>query len=245
MYESMYYSARDTNDNEDPDTLVKRVLQFQPDTTPIVIFNYDFLKILDTAFVTQGYLDLDTVNNQYYDHSSPIGDPYHEREVFAAGMPEDDQLFVNGYFRVGPDFIKWGPLNAFKSNTGAYDLEIDFDDGNGYVIFDHSVGSYHHVTFPDTGEYHIKVRLVEKTTREEVNSCVMLKRVVNANQYVAPDATINLPGINAGVYNACADGPQKGGGQKVRDLLEGFRCHGLCAPLATIYVGYLYRHAQK
>jgi hypothetical protein len=112
LYEAMYHAADDTNTMMPVDTLIKKSFGFQSDTIPILIFNYSFFQIRDTALKVPGYFLLDTANNKVLDHPSPIGNPYIEREIFAAGMPSDELYFTTVTYRIDPGLIFFGPTRA-------------------------------------------------------------------------------------------------------------------------------------
>ena len=180
MYEEMYYAAKDTFNFERVHELVQRSLKFQADTIPILVFNFDYLKIRDTAFKSHGYFEIDTVLDVYKDLNPPSLNPYLKKEVFAAGVPREMQYFKNIIYRIDPAFLKFCSRNAYKANTlEDFQLRIDFGDGNGWVYFDQSVVTNHAVVYPDSGNYAVTVQIVQGNAPNiiVINSAIFNKAV--------------------------------------------------------------------
>ena len=221
MYESMYYSAKDTTQWEVPDDYVDRASVFFADTNVLVLLNFDFLDIKDVALNTPGYFVIDTVNQKFLDHPSPVGDPFDVREVFAAAFMNENQQFLNCTYRIDPALMHFDPNNQYKDDDyEGVQLRIDFGDGNGWVYFDQSQVSHHQVSYSNPGHYSIQIEFYMQGST--INRAVVNKRIIGDSEYIAPDETISIiPGIRAGVYNGCADGLQPVEDRKTIIYLEG------------------------
>lgn len=218
MYEEMYYSAYDTLSMETPDNLVERALSYPTDEVPVLIFNYDYITFKDDALNTPGYVQLDMVNDVLLTHSSPVASPFDLHEVFAASTAIDNQYFKTCTFVIDPGFIKYDTRNQIKST---YDLYIDFGDGLGYVKFDQSLTTHYKVSYPVSGDYALDVILIPPDASTPVNSSLFKRTVQTSDELLPPDATIDIGGLNTGVYWACSGSAPDTADTKFVIYLEG------------------------
>jgi hypothetical protein len=222
VYESMYYAARDTLLWEESDSLAHRAYQYHSDTIPFLLFNYDFLDVRDTALNCGDYFVFDTINNSLGDHPNPVGDPFSLGEVFMAANGIESHDFTNVTYAIDPSLMSFCERNEYKKTSfPEVKLRIRFGDGSGWHEFDPSVASYITINYPSDGTFLTEVEFIDGGQR--INHSRFQVRVLSNNPSVPPDFTLNLPGINAGIYQSCADnGTQALEDKKFVIYLEGF-----------------------
>lgn len=222
VYEAMYYAARDTLLWEESDSLAHRVYQYHSDTIPFLLFNYDFLDVRDTALNCGDYFVFDTINNTLGDHPNPVGDPFSLGEVFMAANGIEAHDFTNVTYAIDPSLMSFCERNEYKKTSfPEVKLRIRFGDGTGWHEFDPSVASYITINYPSDGTFLTEVEFIDGGQR--INHSRFQVQILSNNPSVPPDFTLDLPGINAGVYQSCADnGTQALEDKKFVIYLEGF-----------------------
>ena len=160
VYEAMFYAANDTSLWERPDTLAYRGYQYNSDTIPFLLFNFDYLDIIDTALKCGDYFTFDTVNGNLYDHPNPIADPFGLGEVFMAATTIESHQFTNVTYAIDPNLFAFCTRNMYKKNNFPESkLRIRFGDGSGWHEFNLSTISFITIDYPQAGNYLTEVEL--------------------------------------------------------------------------------------
>ncbi len=219
MYEEMWNAADDTTIWERSDSLAKRALQISSDTTQILTFNFDFLKIKEVAYTNGDYFTFNTTQNRLEDHPNPIGDPFELGEVYAATSSKTSHNFTDVHYRIDPAFMIFDQRNSLKDQNPEYGLRIDFGDGNGFINFDPTAITTHTVNFPEKGSYVITVELAQGGS--VINRSKFKTHILSGNQTVPPDHCVDLNGLEACFYDGCSDGSQAPEDKKFVIYLEG------------------------
>jgi hypothetical protein len=213
VYEEMYHSAYDTTALVHPTIVQENALSFANDTIPIGIMHYSFYTLKPEALTTNTYFNFDTVNTVLTDKNPRPGYPYNEGTIFIAAPLLNASRYANPIFRIDPAFIFYDSFN--DPGQHSMQLKIDFDDGNGWVPFDHTVTTFHQVSYNNTDEKKIQVAWFSL----EGPGNISLSRIMTLNPIMAvpPDEVRVFPGITAGLYNSCNDA-----GGKIAIYLSGF-----------------------
>lgn len=154
----MYYAAHDTLTQVPFNDLMVDANNYDPDTIPMGIMDWQFYRVKYDAINTPNYFVFDTTNNYFLDHSTPIASPYTVDNIFIATPMLHQANFLEVTFAINPDFI-------FRDNNTIYDyytpndLQIDFGDGNGFITINPNTTSYITVEYPSNGEKVIHTRL--------------------------------------------------------------------------------------
>jgi hypothetical protein len=219
-YEAMFYAAKDTMLWERPDSLAYRGFQFNSDTIPFFLFNFDYLDILDTALKCGDYFTFDTVNGKLYDHPNPIADPFSLGEIFMAANSKETHQFTNVTYTIDPSLFAFCSRNIYKKNNFPESkLRIRFGDGSGWHEFNLSSTSYITIDYPQAGNYLTEVEFIE--SGGTINHSAFKTSILSSDQSIPPDFTIDIKGLNVGVYGGCGTGTQALEDKKFIIYLEG------------------------
>jgi hypothetical protein len=202
VYEEVYHSAYDTTSIIYPDTLFARGNQFTNDTIPVGIITYSHYLLKYDALNTDTYFNFDTVNTVLTDKYPRPDYPYNEGGIFMGAPLALSTHFTNPVFRIDPQFILFDQFN--DPTTNAWQLYIDFGDGNGWVYFDHTVITHHNVTYTEIGNMTIKFKW-----QVDGNDKTSVSRIFNPNLTVLlpGDEVYDYPGIQAVLYKSCNSAP--------------------------------------
>lgn len=198
VYEEVYHSAYDTTTLIYPDTLFARGTGFTNDTIPVGIITYSHYLLKPEALSTDTYFYFDTVNTILTDKYPRPNYPYDEGGIFMGAPLVPSTHFTNPVFRIDPQFILFDQFNDPTAN--GWQLYIDFGDGNGWVYFDHTIITYHSVTYAEVGNMTMKFKW-----QVDGNDKTSLSRIFNPNLTVIlpGDETHIFPGIHAVLYKSC------------------------------------------
>ena len=113
---------------------------------PIIAYDYDVLKensIADNLLYIQ--------NNQLYDVAGRTESPYEKKSVIALAPEDTLHQGMNVQFRINSE------LFFTNKSESVQNIQIDFDNGNGYQII--SWNMTHTVNYTQTGEKELKYKL--------------------------------------------------------------------------------------
>jgi hypothetical protein len=201
VYEEIYHSAYDTTTLIYPDTLFAMGTGFTNDTIPVGILNFSHYLLKPEALTTDVYFYFDTVNTILTDKYPRPGFPYDEGRIFIAAPLVSATHFANPVFRIDPQFILFDYFN--DPTAYGWQLFIDFGDGNGWVFFDHTVVTYHNVTYGETGNMTIKFKW-QVDGDDKISTSSIISPTLNV---ILTGETLILPGIHAVLYKSCNSTP--------------------------------------
>lgn len=207
IYEEMYYSAYDTTLFENVEGVFGRANAFYGDTIPFGIMNYDFYKLKANALTTGIYFNYDTVNNVLTDKFPRPRFPYDDSSMFMAAPLVSESYYTNPTFRIDPSFFFYDSFNATRFGPEGI-LKIDFGDGNGFVQFNTATITHHTVNYSTDGVKYYTVILEDPVNNSVLCSSMSSLFVLSSSSSVPPDSSLNLPGLNIGIYSGCNPNPQ-------------------------------------
>ncbi len=202
VYEEVYHSAYDTTTLIYPDTLFAKGEGFTNDTIPLGIITYSHYLLKPDALNTDTYFYFDTINTILTDKYPRPDYPYDEGGIFMGAPLVPSTHFTNPVFKIDPQFILFDQFNDPTANS--WQLYIDFGDGNGWVFFDHTVITYHNVSYSEVGSMTIKFKW-----QIDGNDKISVSRIFNPNLNILlpGDAHYDAPGIHAVLYKSCNSEP--------------------------------------
>ena len=224
QYEEMWNCAYIQSDFINSDSVYIRALNFEADTIPIGLMDWNYYIFNSDALTTNIYFNFDTVNTILTDKYPRPGYPYDEADLFTASPIFGTANYTNSIFRIDPQFLFIDaislPTYKSDSNLSGNDFRIDFGDGAGWHSFDVHKISHYSASYPDSGYYLVQVGLFN-----ESNICIKLSlSSINilfkkSSIKTVPSYSItNIPGLNVGVFTDCnEDRPNK-----IIIYLEGF-----------------------
>ncbi len=212
LYDEMYNAAYDTTLITRTDTVFQRSLpKIQNDTIPIGIFEWHFNRLKPDALTTNNYFDFDTVNNILTDKVPQPISPYDIDTIFAASPLTNVVSYANVTFQLSPEFFFIDPTTIYSIDYRL--LQVDFDDGNGWVPFYNVVNGVtenHSVTYATSGVKIIKVATFNPFTGDLITMSTSALNVLSTTITVDPNETItSIDGLDIGVYEGCQPSADK------------------------------------
>lgn len=202
VYGEMYHSAYDTTLIDSVSNVFAKGNQFFSDTVPIGIMNYSYFQLKDsTTLTTNNYFEFDTINNFLFDKVGRLNSPYTTKAIFMASPLVPKKGFTqNITFLIDKDFIYEHTNNLENSLFSSTNLKIDFGDGKGWFNFSSTTTTYHKVIYDNMGEHIIRTALFYGSTILMQSNA----RIAITTPFTTPpDAIINYPGLQAGIYGNC------------------------------------------
>ncbi len=231
LYEEMWHCAYDTTWFTRPDSIASKSLQVPDYIVPIAVLNIDYNKIKEAALDTNLYFSFDTINNILSDLPNQPNSPYEVNKIFTASALKSSFSFLNPTFRITPDFIFHDSFNPINYNTQNHQFWVNFDDGNGFILFDPSVTTDYVIHYASSGTKTIIVKTTFENKQEYLSSSTFTIQS-NAKIMVEPTTQLNeLEGLTVGVYESCAKTSLD---KKAVIYLEGFDPFGIRS-IQTIY----------
>lgn len=219
IYSEMYYAAYDTTMFLPVDMLFQNSFsEVQAGLIPIGIIDWNYNKLKMDALSTDNYFIFDTINNLIYDKSPRDSSPYLVDTLFTASPLVREVPFANVNFKISLEFLFTDPTTLWGPDDRK--LEIDFDDGNGWIDFNINFSTIHQVIYPSSGLKRIKTRVLDMQTSQMICHSTAVMNVLSDQITVPPDDVITgIPDLDIGIYdNNCNPNAMK----KYVVYLEGF-----------------------
>jgi len=211
---------------------------FEYGKIPLGLMDFDFNRIRPDAFdsVNKGVW-YDWNNDSVWDVSGRPSSPFLTNpddttrgeclELFAFSPTKNAWKWRNVQFVFDPN--KWVFYNStFSANIGAHpnphQFQIDFDDGAGWQDVDPF--SYHEfiVTYPDSGMYYPKARVLKLVDGNpvEIKLSISQFQILSDKTVPIPHEVLNIGGADVGIYRGCKENVDSDTLLKPIIFVEGF-----------------------
>ena len=165
---------------------------------------------------------VDPANVQQPTYRNSTGEsPYLHDEVFSANVFKEKFLYKNVTFKIDPNLLFIG-AEQLTDYVVDFSLRIDFGDGNGWQIVDHTQSSFETINYNSNGTKSLKVGLFDvggTKLRESKTEIVILSN----DTKVPPDLIVyNANGLEVGMYRGCGDPNDPNFREKFIIYVEGF-----------------------
>lgn len=217
IYEELYYAAHDTTSFERIDSVIVDALNYDKDTIPLGIIDYQYYFIKPEAVTTGDYFIFDTVNTLLLDHPAPISSPYEEKNIFLVSVLRDVYQFSSPTFEINPRFFFRDQITETNYYDDDIHFRVDFGDGSGWKYLDPLLENFVTVNYLSSGTKIVRVEMISKDGEvlKSSKSQIVVKKDAKAS---SPDEILDFPGMEVGVYHGCNVVP---GEEKIIIFLEG------------------------
>ena len=249
LYEELWMGHYDTNKMTGIDTFWTPSEVYGDDTLPIGLLDYSFHKLKDSALLSDKYFIIDgnglLIDNFKFKYNGGTGgnpndvtqwaidysfdpnpiyqnadssSPYKTSNLFSVALFKSITHSRQVTYVIDPALIKIGP-HTLPSYIADFSLRIDFGDGQGYVTVDHTQKQFVTINYGMGGEKVIKAGYFNGQGNQ-LKSSRAAAQVADV-QKVLPDQTININGLNVGIYSGCKDANDPNFREKFIIYLEG------------------------
>ena len=233
LYEEVWMAHYDTNKMTRIDTFWNASEGYGGDTIPIGLLDYSFHSLKDSALTSDSFFIFDgndqlldnfkfkynggtsgnpnDPNQWAIDYSydpNPIyqnadsSTPYITENLFSVTTFKNNAFFNEVTFVIDPALLSIGGYQL-PNYIPDHSLRIDFGDGNGYQIVDHTQKNYVTVYYPNEGSKALRAGFFDTNGNQLKASTTKIN--VAAEQKVPPSSLIFVNGLNVGLYRACHD----------------------------------------
>ena len=205
LYSEMRNMAYDTTQFITDENLFESVTKNAlKDTIPLGLMAYDFYTLEPNALITNTYFNFDTINDILTDKfprpAGPCGlGPYCNNTLFAGSPMIRDSKYSTVNFKFSPEnFLRDNYQFSIEQNLG-----VDFGDGTGWHTIDPFVTTTINIKYKAAGKYQVKFTLLNGGSPNPNYLSISTITIMQVNQYIEPDYTIDLEGISVGVFEGC------------------------------------------
>ncbi|MGB0402801.1 MAG: T9SS type A sorting domain-containing protein [Salibacteraceae bacterium] len=249
LYEEVWYAHYDTTLMEKIDVMWQHSTGYQGDTVPIGLMDFNFHRLKDSALTTDSFFIFDGNNqiidnfkfkynggssgdpydvtqwaidysfepNPYYQNSDS-STPYITENLFSGAVFKNSSIFNQVTYLIDPDLIKIGTFQN-PNYVADYSLRINFDDGNGFVTVDHTQEQYYTANYSSPGDKTVEFGFFDHNGNQIKSS--KTKMSVTSNPKIPSDETLQIAGLNVGLYYGCRDSSDTNFREKFIIFLEG------------------------
>lgn len=218
LYEEMYEAAYDRTLWDKAEDIFDNVYNNPNGEIPIGIMDFDYYRLKNDALTTNNYFDFDLSNNTISDKPGRPNDPYDTYNIFSAAPLVQSSSLSKVTFSIGPHIY----LDQYNSQyyDSPYQLGINFDDGNGWIMFNSPQNEVYIADYTVIGDKEIEVAIFDDGGKI-IKYSKSLFVVGNTHSSPTPDMVItSVPGLKADAYFNCTNTTQQL--QKVLIYVEGY-----------------------
>jgi hypothetical protein len=184
IYRQLFNASIDENVLPTPESFYANTSPYvSQDIVPIVIANVKYHRFKENA-LDDNLVSFD--GNVYNDVPERSESPYEQKRLFASTVMKDELYSGIVHFKLSTSFFLTNTQEDISS------IEIDFDDGNGYITID-DLNSQFDVTYSTEGTKNLLVRATIDGETFVSHSQFALKSVANDN----PDYTFDVTGTQS------------------------------------------------
>ena len=160
LYYELFHCLNDTTSIPNIKSYTIQANETRSDTVPIGILNYRFYDLIPNSLDSNIYFTYDSVDQKVYDNTNRPHSPYLLKNIFVSSVLKNSSFWTNSVFKFAPYLTRFCSLSEFDYETLGYQLQVNLNDGTGWININPSLETNIAADYDSAGFYFIETRII-------------------------------------------------------------------------------------